>query len=146
MIYLGSSTGISSVLHNDIDKSSRSKHCLDESKGKEGCVQLAASTSDDKVPGEVVKEAEADVDAPIQLVRPNPNGHEQLEVVEEGLKHLASVPSPLALIAVVGKFHTGKSFLLNQVMHKQTGFGVGKTVRPETMGIWMWGKVTDNRS
>lgn len=81
------------------------------------------------------------LDAPIQLVRPNPNGHEQLEVVEEGLKYLASVPSPLALIAVVGKFHTGKSFLLNQVMRKQGGFGVGRTVQPETMGIWMWGKV-----
>ncbi|XP_065185296.1 guanylate-binding protein 2-like [Sycon ciliatum] len=79
-------------------------------------------------------------DAPIQLVRPNPKGHEELEIVEEGLKRLAQVPSPLALIAVVGKFHTGKSFLLNQVMRKQRGFGVGSTVRPETMGIWMWGK------
>ena len=81
-------------------------------------------------------------DAPIQLVRPNPKGHEELEIVEEGLKRLAQVPSPLALIAVVGKFHTGKSFLLNQVMRKQRGFGVGSTVRPETMGIWMWGKVS----
>ena len=45
-------------------------------------------------------------------------------------------------MAVVGKFHSGKSFLMNQLMGKSNGFGVGPDVRPKTMGIWMWGKPT----
>ncbi len=50
----------------------------------------------------------------------------------------------VAVVAVVGKYHSGKSFLLNQLMSKNSGFGfrVGPTLRPETMGIWMWGKVS----
>ena len=50
-------------------------------------------------------------------------------------------PEPVATVAVVGKYHSGKSFLLNQLMGKQAGFGVGPFVRPQTMGIWMWGQV-----
>ena len=44
------------------------------------------------------------------------------------------------MVAVVGKFHSGKSFLMNQLMGKSTGFGIGPSVQPKTMGIWMWGK------
>ena len=65
-------------------------------------------------------------------------------MVEENLKHLHHVTShasAVAVVAVVGKYHSGKSFLLNQLMGKKNGFGVGPTLRPQTMGIWMWGKV-----
>lgn len=46
----------------------------------------------------------------------------------------------MAMVAVVGNFHSGKSFLMNQLMGKSTGFGIGPSVQPETMGIWMWGQ------
>ncbi|KAM7304888.1 hypothetical protein ISCGN_014788 [Ixodes scapularis] len=58
---------------------------------------------------------------------------------------VSKIEGPVATIAVVGKFHSGKSFLMNQLMGKTKGFGIGPTVRPETMGIWMWGQVGDSR-
>lgn len=76
---------------------------------------------------------------PIQLVRPD-REHKMLEVIEENLSFLHQVPAPLAVVAVVGTFHSGKSFLMNQLMRKGSGFGVGPSVQPETMGIWMWGQ------
>ena len=80
-------------------------------------------------------------DHPIQLIRPDPLKHRNLEIIEANVKYLHHIESAVAVIAVVGKFHSGKSFLLNQLMGKQKGFGVGPSVKPETMGIWMWGKV-----
>ncbi|CAM1313017.1 Gbp5 (predicted), partial [Pycnogonum litorale] len=78
-------------------------------------------------------------DEPIQLVRPDEE-HRNLVIIEENLKLLQSISSTLAIVAVVGKFHSGKSFLMNQLMRKSNGFGVGPFVKPETMGIWMWGQ------
>lgn len=81
-------------------------------------------------------------DRPIQLLRPDPVHHRKLELVDRNVQHLHHIKSAVAVVAVVGKFHSGKSFLLNQLMGKQEGFGVGPSVRPQTMGIWMWGKVS----
>lgn len=76
---------------------------------------------------------------PIQLVRPAAN-HRDLELVESNLMMLRKLRDPVAMVAVVGKFHSGKSFLMNQLMGKSTGFGIGPSVQPKTMGIWMWGQ------
>ena len=81
-------------------------------------------------------------DKPVQLVRPDPQHHLKLEIVEENVRHLHHLKTAVAVVAVVGKFHSGKSFLLNQLMGKTEGFGIGPYVRPQTMGIWMWGKVS----
>ncbi|XP_054157665.1 guanylate-binding protein 1-like [Oppia nitens] len=78
---------------------------------------------------------------PLQLVRPDVD-HKRLVIVEENVKLLHRLVGPVATVAVVGKFHSGKSFLMNQLMGKSNGFGVGPDVRPKTMGIWMWGKPT----
>lgn len=80
-------------------------------------------------------------DHPIQLIRPDPLQHRKLETIERNIQYLHHINTTVAVIAVVGKFHSGKSFLLNQLMGKQEGFGIGPSVRPQTMGIWMWGKV-----
>lgn len=78
-------------------------------------------------------------DVPIQLVKPAAN-HRDLELVESNLMLLRKLRDPVAMVAVVGKFHSGKSFLMNQLMGKSTGFGIGPSVQPKTMGIWMWGQ------
>lgn len=80
-------------------------------------------------------------DYPIQLIRPDPLEHRKLELISSNVRYLHRINSSVAVIAVVGKYHSGKSFLLNQLMGKQEGFGIGPSVRPQTMGIWMWGKV-----
>ena len=83
-------------------------------------------------------------DKPLQLVQPDPQSHKRLILVEENVKHLHFIKGAVAVVVVVGKFHSGKSFLLNQLMGKQKGFGIGPSVKPQTMGIWMWGKVTED--
>ena len=47
----------------------------------------------------------------------------------------------LGIISLVGKYRTGKSFLLNRVIlnqNQKSGFGVGPTFKPCTKGIWIW--------
>ena len=47
----------------------------------------------------------------------------------------------VGVIAVAGKYRTGKSFLLNRILLDQTknsGFGVGPTINPCTKGLWVW--------
>ena len=64
-------------------------------------------------------------------------------IVPEEAKKLLSQKSftNIGIISLVGKYRTGKSFLLNRVLlNKQEnhGFGVGPTFRPCTKGIWIW--------
>ncbi len=44
------------------------------------------------------------------------------------------------MIAVAGKYRTGKSYLLNRIILEQTkaGFGVGPTINPCTKGLQIW--------
>lgn len=46
----------------------------------------------------------------------------------------------VGVIAVAGKYRTGKSFLLNRVIinTRVGGFGVGPTINPCTKGLWIW--------
>lgn len=80
-------------------------------------------------------------DAPLQLVRPD-HHHKRLVIVEENLRLLQAISQPVSTVSVVGKFHSGKSYLMNQLMAKSAGFGIGSQVTPETMGIWVWGRVS----
>ena len=49
----------------------------------------------------------------------------------------------IGIISLVGKYRTGKSFLLNRVIinnknNSKDGFEVGPTIKPCTKGIWLW--------
>ena len=80
-------------------------------------------------------------------------------IISEEAKKIISKPSytKVGIISLVGKYRTGKSFLLNRVLkinqlqNKQKienpennnnantqGFDVGPTIRPCTKGIWLW--------
>ncbi|KAL6054572.1 Guanylate-binding protein, N-terminal domain [Balamuthia mandrillaris] len=78
-------------------------------------------------------------DAPVQLLMPDKQ-HKNLVVVEEGLKVLSAIEGDVAVIGVVGPFHSGKSFLMNRLLGRSKAFRVGPTVDPTTRGLWMWGK------
>ena len=52
---------------------------------------------------------------------------------------LSSVKEKIGVIAVAGKYRTGKSFLLNRIILNKTderGFGVGPTINPCTKVIY----------
>eukprot|EP00960_Hanusia_phi_P052319 761390-Hanusia_phi.AAC.1 len=78
--------------------------------------------------------------APVQLLqRSSKLG---LEPVPEGIKWLNEINLPVHVVAVVGTFHTGKSFLLNMLAHNRgSGFELGSTVVPTTEGVWAWGEL-----
>ena len=56
---------------------------------------------------------------------------------------LMGIKEKVGVIAVAGKYRTGKSFLLNRILlgkKDQSGFGVGPTINPCTKGLWIWSK------
>ena len=64
-------------------------------------------------------------------------------IIPEEAKELLSNDSHqnVGIISLVGKYRTGKSFLLNRVLLNRVqspGFGVGPTIKPCTKGIWIW--------
>ena len=64
-------------------------------------------------------------------------------IISEEAKKLLSQKSNdnLGIISLVGKYRTGKSFLLNRVIlnrKENIGFNVGPTFKPCTKGIWIW--------
>ncbi|XP_027392406.1 guanylate-binding protein 4-like isoform X2 [Bos indicus x Bos taurus] len=66
----------------------------------------------------------------------NING--QLLVNPEALKILSAIKQPVVVVAIVGLYRTGKSYLMNKLAGKNKGFSVGSTVQSHTKGIWMW--------
>ena len=63
-------------------------------------------------------------------------------IPEEAQKLLSQeIYKNIGIISLVGKYRTGKSFLLNRVIlnrNQKSGFGVGPTFKPCTKGIWIW--------
>jgi hypothetical protein len=58
---------------------------------------------------------------------------------ENFLKSLAG--KQIGVVCIVGKYRTGKSYLINRVILQRTntdGFKVGPTVNPCTKGLWIW--------
>ncbi|KAM4807325.1 guanylate-binding protein 5-like isoform X2 [Urocitellus parryii] len=62
----------------------------------------------------------------------------QLVVKQEALQILSAITQPMVVVAIVGLYRTGKSYLMNQLAGKKQGFSVGSTVQSHTKGIWMW--------
>lgn len=73
---------------------------------------------------------------PFQVVKPTPN-HSSMVVVPEGLALLSQHGGSIALVSVVGPYHSGKSFLLNALLQDMKAFQVGKKTSPETKGMWL---------
>lgn len=74
---------------------------------------------------------------PIQLIHPNED-YTSLQVNEEALKVLEgprwSSIKKLVVISAVGRIHTGKSFLLNQIIGDSSTFKLGRSVDAQTQG------------
>ena len=61
---------------------------------------------------------------------------------EEAIKIISKEENKqIGILSLVGKYRTGKSFLLNRVLidkKSKKGFDVGPTIKPCTKGIWLW--------
>ncbi len=74
---------------------------------------------------------------PLELVRYDTETG-KFHVGEQALKALRATKDPVGVVAVCGRARQGKSFILNQLLGKSTGFQVAPSVRPCTKGLWMW--------
>ncbi|GAB1288192.1 Guanylate-binding protein 7 [Apodemus speciosus] len=61
----------------------------------------------------------------------------QLRANQKALKVLSAITQPVVVVAIVGLYRTGKSYLMNKLAGKRTGFSLGSTVQSHTKGIWM---------
>ncbi|XWS36358.1 hypothetical protein CRYUN_Cryun20dG0078400 [Craigia yunnanensis] len=77
---------------------------------------------------------------PFPIVEPDP-GHTKLRLSREGLQAISRITTPIAAVAVIGPYRSGKSFLLNQLLSLSCyeGFGVGHMRDTKTKGIRVWG-------
>ncbi|KAM9687408.1 guanylate-binding protein 7-like [Trichechus inunguis] len=66
------------------------------------------------------------------------NTERKLMVTQEALKILSAITQPVVVVAIVGLYHTGKSYLMNKLAGKKKGFSLGSTVQSHSKGIWMW--------
>ncbi|XP_006108105.1 guanylate-binding protein 1-like isoform X1 [Myotis lucifugus] len=66
------------------------------------------------------------------------NTNTQLVVNPEALKILSAITQPVVVVAIVGLYRTGKSYLMNKLAGKKNGFSLGSTIQSHTKGIWMW--------
>ncbi|XP_045870045.1 guanylate-binding protein 6-like [Meles meles] len=73
--------------------------------------------------------------APICLVE---NNNMQLSVNQTAIQILESISQPVVVVAIVGLYRTGKSYLMNCLAGQNQGFPLGCTVQSKTKGIWMW--------
>uniref|UniRef100_A0A669PTJ6 GB1/RHD3-type G domain-containing protein n=1 Tax=Phasianus colchicus TaxID=9054 RepID=A0A669PTJ6_PHACC len=73
--------------------------------------------------------------APLCLVH---NEDCRLSLNPAALAVLRSATQPVVVVAVVGLFSTGKSFLTKRMAQNCTGTPLGNAVQKKTKGIWMW--------
>eukprot|EP01127_Copromyxa_protea_P018100 TRINITY_DN5623_c0_g1_i1.p1 TRINITY_DN5623_c0_g1~~TRINITY_DN5623_c0_g1_i1.p1 ORF type:complete len:705 (-),score=131.73 TRINITY_DN5623_c0_g1_i1:77-2191(-) len=59
---------------------------------------------------------------------------------EEAANSLRHITQDVAVISIAGLYRTGKSYLLNRLLGRQSGFDVGPTINPCTKGIFLWGE------
>ena len=77
----------------------------------------------------------------MQLVR-IVNGR-TFEIVPETLEYLTKeIEGGVAICSIVGKYRTGKSFLLNRLLdlNENNGFNVSASINACTKGLWLWSK------
>eukprot|EP01100_Stratorugosa_tubuloviscum_P007191 TRINITY_DN300_c1_g1_i2.p1 TRINITY_DN300_c1_g1~~TRINITY_DN300_c1_g1_i2.p1 ORF type:complete len:1251 (-),score=548.87 TRINITY_DN300_c1_g1_i2:82-3834(-) len=67
----------------------------------------------------------------------------KFEINKTVIEMLKQVNEPLAVICISGVARTGKSYLMNRLLDRQSGFEIGSSVQPCTRGIYIWGKPLD---
>ncbi|ROL49845.1 Guanylate-binding protein 1 [Anabarilius grahami] len=76
------------------------------------------------------------MDKPVCLIDTGSDG--KLCVQQSALQILQKIQQPVVVVAMVGLYRTGKSYLMNRLAGQQAGFALGSTVESKTKGIWMW--------
>ncbi|XP_015875127.3 uncharacterized protein LOC107411955 isoform X1 [Ziziphus jujuba] len=73
---------------------------------------------------------------PLRLVYCDEKGKFRMD--PEAVASLQLVKGPIGVVSVCGRARQGKSFILNQLLGRSSGFQVASTHRPCTKGLWLW--------
>ncbi|XP_075666147.1 uncharacterized protein LOC142635984 [Castanea sativa] len=73
---------------------------------------------------------------PIRLVYSDEKGKFRMD--PEAVAALQLVKGPVGVVSVCGRARQGKSYILNQLLGRSSGFQVASTHRPCTKGLWLW--------
>ncbi|XP_075134247.1 guanylate-binding protein 1-like [Leptodactylus fuscus] len=73
---------------------------------------------------------------PVCLIENHEDG--KIQVNQAALEILSAITQKVVVVAIVGKYRTGKSYLMNKLARRKNGFSLGATVQSMTKGIWMW--------
>lgn len=73
---------------------------------------------------------------PIRLVYCDENGKFRMDA--EAVATLQLVKEPIGVVSVCGRARQGKSFILNQLLGRSSGFQVDSSYKPCTKGLWLW--------
>ncbi|RXN12686.1 guanylate-binding 1-like protein [Labeo rohita] len=84
----------------------------------------------------MLDESPVTMDKPVCFIDTDSDG--KLCVQQSALQILQQIQQPVVVVAVVGLYRTGKSYLMNRLAGKQTGFALGSTIESKTKGIWIW--------
>ncbi|XP_068103292.1 guanylate-binding protein 3-like, partial [Hyperolius riggenbachi] len=76
------------------------------------------------------------MESPICLIEHTAKG--KFEVNPEALNILSKIQQPVVVVAIVGSYGTGKSYLMNKLAGTQRGFKLGSPIQSMTKGVWMW--------
>ncbi|KAM3917160.1 guanylate-binding protein 6-like [Leptodactylus fuscus] len=76
-----------------------------------------------------------EMDLPVCLIENTADG--KLRVNAEATEILSKISQPVVVVAIVGLYRTGKSYLMNKLARCQKCFDLGSTVQAKTKGIWM---------
>ncbi|XP_067831538.1 guanylate-binding protein 1-like [Heptranchias perlo] len=76
------------------------------------------------------------MEEPIPLIDYDASG--QLQVNQNAVNILSKMLKPVVVVAIVGLYRSGKSYLMNKLAGKQRGFPLGSTIQAQTKGIWIW--------
>ncbi|CDW83719.1 guanylate-binding n-terminal domain containing protein [Stylonychia lemnae] len=70
------------------------------------------------------------------------------KINDEAVEFLTQIKGKVGIIAICGKYRTGKSYILNKLFMEQLaedrakrGFQVGPTINPCTKGLWIWKEI-----
>ncbi|MEE6512896.1 hypothetical protein FKM82_020214 [Ascaphus truei] len=85
---------------------------------------------------EITMDLSGKMAAPVCLIENTPEGK---FVVDPTAKEILSkITQPVVVVAIVGLYRTGKSYLMNKLAGVNKGFELGATIQSHTKGIWMW--------
>ena len=62
----------------------------------------------------------------------------KLKLNEESALMIKSIKGSIGVVAIIGPYRTGKSYIMNRLLNRSDGFELGGTYRTTTRGIWMW--------